>query len=378
MILLITCFPWDARYGGAFILRKLVGGLRDEKLHWFSISEPSNGVGLPLGGVSFEYRSAPNFGNVRLGLGRFWGWYKRSLWGPGVARELRRWIGKHRPKLVWLVADYGLAPIALRLLPTLRGTRFHISLHDDLETTAERERVSEAFLREIRAFLTDLRGMDFTADAVSEELLEACAPTAREAGIVTMPVDPTTCVRQFRPPRSTGRLEIGFSGNFFGIQEIRCFVEALKTWSVQASRDWRLQTFGCERMKDLDSRIDAHGYTESGEVRQALMGCDLLLLPSPLDRPEMRTNMPTKLVTYLELGKMVLAFAPAGSSTERVLVEANLGPVITNLSKQDSALAIQRAFNWDYAAAEKGWNNLLAGRFNEERILGDLRRLLRS
>jgi len=275
--------------------------------------------------------------------------------------------------MIWLMADFGLAPVGLRLLPILSGRRVHVSLHDDLQATARSEGCSVDFIKEVGAFVSGLGRIGASADAVSEELLAEILPHASRTAIATLPVDSHKCVPAFIGPSLHGPLTIGFSGNFFGEQEFECFVEGLRRWSRRSRRDWRMITFGDPTLCRLDSSIDSRGFTPPDQVRAALSGCDLLLLPSPLNRPEMRSSMPTKLVSYLELGRMIFTFAPEKSATERVLNESHLGPVV---SVCDPALVEHRLIEldaWDIQAAEAGWRGLVENRFNESRILHDLK-----
>ena len=372
MILLITCFPWDSAQGGPFILRHWVKRLDAEPILWFALSRPTGQVPFEAFHLRHEFRAPPARGNVRLRLDRFWRWYHRRVWAPRTATLLSRRIDDLKPRVVWLMADYGLSPVGLRLLPALRGRRVHVSLHDDLPTSAQREGCSPAFLEELRQFVEGLHELNVSADAVSEELLADTLPRASRTAIVTLPVESSRCATTFAGARHQGPLTIGFSGNFFGEDEFGCFVEGLRRWSQQSGRDWQMLAFGHTGLGRFDSRITARGFTAPEVVRSALADCDLLLLPSPLGRPEMRTNMPTKLVSYLELGRMVFAFAPERSATSRVLTESSLGPVVSVCDPEAVGKRLNELNGWNVQAAQAGWRRLIEGRFSEKRILCDL------
>jgi glycosyltransferase involved in cell wall biosynthesis len=372
MILLITCFPWDDVSGGAVIVRNDVQVLSNEVIHWFALSRPTGRISLPPPNVEHEFRAPPARGNVRLKLNRFWRWYARSVWADGTARVIARRIRELQPRLVWLVADFGIGPIGRRLLPMLSQRRVHISLHDNLEATASREGYSGKFIGEIHRFLAGLRNIQFTADAVSEELLQECAPTAQSAAVITAPVDPTKCAYSFQAPGDSGRFRIGFSGNFLGEEEFRCFVEGLKMWSKKTGRDWQILVFGRSDLGKVHPNVEAYSYTPADEVRTRLSECDILLLPSPVEREEMKTNMPTKLITYIETGRMIFCFAPEGSAVQRVLHRAKLGPVLTSRDAALAEAALLGLQEWDFAAAAAGWRSLIEDRFNKQRITRDV------
>ena len=316
--------------------------------------------------------SPPAYGNVRLRLGRFWRWYQRALWSGLIARRLSALMRELRPSLVWLMADFSLVPVGLRLWPMLRGQRVHVSIHDDLLATAQREQCSKAFLSEVKAFLSVLSVSDCSADTVSEELLEEVVPRARQKAVVTLAVDPAACVAGLRGPSERGTFIVGFSGNFYGESEVACFVEGLNLWSERCGRDWRLRVFGSEALGKLDARIEARGFTPIEQVRAELTDCDLLLLPSPLERPEMRTNMPTKLVTYLEAGRLIFAFAPKQSATERVITGSGIGCVQHSQDPEAVARGLAELCTQDITVARNGWQCLIENRFSEQRILRDL------
>src|SRR5689334_16370626 len=117
MILLVSYFPWDSAHGGAFILRHWVQRLDQEPIHWFALSRQSGLVPFDAPHVTREFRGPPAYGNVRFRLARFWRWYERRIWSTRTVSLLIQRIEKLRPRIVWLMADFGLAPVGLRLLP---------------------------------------------------------------------------------------------------------------------------------------------------------------------------------------------------------------------------------------------------------------------
>jgi hypothetical protein len=86
----------------------------------------------------------------------------------------------------------------------------------------------------------------------------------------------------------------------------------------------------------------------------------------------MQTNMPTKLVTYLETGKLVFSFARTSSATSRVLRESCIGPVIERLDRDAVCEGLDALSTWDLDAANVGWRNLIENRFSASRIFKDL------
>ncbi len=354
-------------------MRHWVSRLEGEKIMWIAMSKASHQVEFSATHVDCEHRVPPARGNVRLGLDSFWRWYYRKIWAGLTAKSLAGRIAELSPRLVWLMLDFGIVPVMLRMLPHLQRQRLHVSIHDDPVATAERERCSRAFIDEARSVLGALDRIEFTADAVSEELLSSCVPEAQMRAVVTMPVNERRRAEAVREPRRDGILTVGFSGNFMGMKEFACFVGGLRLWKERTGRDWRLLAFGNSQLGILDPRIDARGFTPADEVNAKLQECDLLLLPMALEGEEMKTSVPTKLVSYVECGRMVFSFAPQGSATARILRESHLGPVVSVISPVAVAEALDQLESWDIKATEEGWQSLTTHRFNEDRILKDLK-----
>ena len=306
VIFLITCFPWDSGQGGPFILRHWVKRLDSEPIYWFALSGPAGQVPFEAPHLQCEFRAPPARGKYRCGLIHFGGGIST---GFGHQKQLRCSSAESQTTSRYLASGrFRACPVGLRLLPMLHDQRAHVSIHDDPKATAQREGCSSSSLGVVQNFLNGLRDMDVSADAgSSEELLADILPQAKRSAIVTLPVDPSKCASTFVGPRKQGPLTVGFSGNFFGAKEFACFVEGLRLWSQQSGRDWQMRPFWRPDLGRFDPRVTARGFTPPTMVRKVLSDCDLLLLPSPLDRPEMRTSVPTKLVSYVEVGRMVFA-----------------------------------------------------------------------
>ena len=373
-ILLLTNFASDDLCGGAVIVRYWAQRLTAARIEWLSFAHPSGHVPVSAPHVFTRFEWLSMRGNVRLRLAPFWRWYKRAIWSPMVARKLRERLNEF--DVVWIVFDYGLIPIVWRLLPDLVDRRVHISLHDDPAFVAQREGCSARFIEEIRRMREALPMLQASFDGVSEELIADIAPPGQPTATVTLPSSDAAARVRLRRPADNGPLRIGFSGNFHGRDEFVAFIAALDRWSRRSGRPWQMVTYGDAALGTLSPNIVAHGPTAPTLVAQGLAKCDLLFLPSPLQRPEMRTNMPTKLVTYLEAAALIVAFAPKGSATERVVRGHHLGPVMNSLDARDIDAAINSALCWNHEAAETGRALLLSHRFNESRIGHDLARQL--
>lgn len=377
-IFLITNFPWDSPTGGACIIRHLVSQLTGQPINWFCLSAPAGKVEFVHDHVTTEYMSAPAWGNVRLRLHVFWRWYRWTIWARYVAWRIARRIKQVKPRLVWIVADFTIVPVATWLLPQLRDRRLHLSIHDHLQDSARREGFSAPLLKRIAQFETAVTVMKPTVDGVSQELIDSFILAPLAEAIVTLPVKLTASENMLRGLAADGPLTIGLSGNFWGEKELQCFAEGMELWSQKSGRDWKMQIFGRSGSIENPNRIEMRGYVPIEKVLVELGECDLLLLPLPVDpeSSQMATSVPTKLVTYLEVGRLVFAFAPPRSVTKRLVEENAVGFVACCCDPRVVVDGLERLLKWDLRAAETGRQRLLADRFNEARIFRDFTRVL--
>jgi hypothetical protein len=376
VIFLLTHFPWDSTTGGGCITRFWANTLAvDEPIFWCSLSKPAGNDVFVHSSILRVSTAAPAWGNLRLRLHAFWQGFNRKVWCRYAAARIKRRLQTLNPRIFWIVADYTLAPVVLKLIPVLNSFRLHISLHDHPASSAERSGVGSADLQAVTRFQELLGSLTLSADGVSEELINCVAPNAVSKAIITLPASPQSPT--LTAPGQSGCLSVGLCGNFFGRSEIDCFLSGLEVWAKRSGRDWRLTIFGPDPGVRLDSRIELKGVREVDEVRRELKHVDVLLLPLPVENSViMRTSVPTKLTTYLEIGSLIFAFAPSNSITESLISTNHLGPVVTTLDPERVAGEIENLVHWDLFAADAGRQRLLAGRYSECRMVTDLRKLL--
>ncbi|HEY7299138.1 MAG TPA: hypothetical protein VH684_14630 [Xanthobacteraceae bacterium] len=372
-MLLITQFAGDDLMGGAAIIRYWISRIAEADVFWISLSRDSGLVPNELAHVKRRESCYLRMrGNTWPGVRQFWRWFGRVIWSGHIAGCVRRRIDEFDPDVVWVVFDYGLAPLLARIGPHLKRRRTHVSLHDEPCATAQRESLGRAFLREIETAKTQLQQTMVSYDAVSEELAASMLNDPSSAILVTLPVNPLSCARQFRTPKKQGVFRIGFSGNFWGQRELEFFVTSLNSWSTRTARDWELITYGDSRLAELSPKVRAFGPTLPAQVREGLDSCDAFLLPLPIGRPEMMTSLPTKLVTYAELGRPIFTIAPRGSATERVVRSYHLGPTVSALDGTSMIEGLDRLLEWGTEQAAAGWAELISNRFSHARIASQL------
>lgn len=369
--LLATWFAPDDRKGGAVIVRSLAERFPADRLRWYTFSHPAGPLIAPFAAQFSGCCVATNRGASRLGLGRFWKWHRRAIWPHSAARRVVEVARAWQPEVVWIVLDYLTVPVAANLVRRLPGQRFHFSIHDDPQHTASREGESHAALRGCRAALETLRTSNASLDAVSEELLASAGWPVERQAVVTLGCDPAASVAQISPPRAEGPLTIGVAGNYLGVAELRVALAGLDIWQQAAGRPWRIVVVGRPDLAGIHPYVETVAYRHADTVRQILASADVLYIPLGLraeDREQMRTSLPTKLVSYAELGKLVLAHAPHDSATARVLRDHALGVALDSHDPAEVAQAIDRLLQWDLPSANAGRQRLLDDRFAPQAI----------
>ncbi len=186
MILLLTSFPADSPSGGACIVRQFLQGRTQQSVHWIAVARPTGLKHFETPHVKKEHHFAPNVGNSRLRLERFWKWYYCNIWAPRLAKLIKRRIQSIKPEVIWVVLDYPLVPVVYALRNVLKANRLHVSVHDDPVSSAVREGALATFSVQSQALLDEFASYSFTADAVSEELLALTVPNASQSALVTL------------------------------------------------------------------------------------------------------------------------------------------------------------------------------------------------
>jgi hypothetical protein len=370
--LLLTGFPPDSRTGGAVIVRSLAARFAPGTLDWLSFCEPGSEVPRPhydqfIGALP----APPAWGNTRLGLAGFWWWWKELVWDHAAVTQLRELIKKKRYRTVWMVLDHPRAGIAADLVRSCPGTKFHFSVHDHPAYSAHRENLPPSLIRRIPGHLDVLAKAACSIDAVTEEMLEDLAWDTPYRSVVTAGIDAQAAERRMRAPRAQGVLQISCIGNYIGVEAVKSAMGGLEKWSLATARPWRLSVYGRTDEELRHPCVLMHPHTDLIANRQQILDSDLFLLPMGFgdqEVAEMRTCLPTKLVSYLEFGRLIVAYAPEGSATRRIMCDHQLGPVVQDLDPASAAKAIESALCWDLDAANHGRSELLADRFASDRI----------
>lgn len=378
-IFLLTGFSTEMRYGGGAIVRFLIERFEPNTVAWFSLSAPGAALDPRLKKIFVGHYSYRAFGNRRLRLERFWAWYHRVVWPKLAARRIISALAETGASTLWIVLDYHLVSVAAELLRRRPGQHLHFSIHDHPNEMARRHFRSFASVAAVDEGFDVVKNADASFDAISEELLVATGLAGRRSAVVTMGCDEKRRADAIPPPAKDGPLRIGHAGSYFPPERAQELVEGLKLWSAKTGRAWQLHAFGAKMPLPMPPEIRWRGFFAPETLFKELGNMDILLLAleghGALNAPAL-TSVPTKLVSYLEVGRVILAMVPERSATARIIRDHSMGPVVSTSAAQAVARAIEDAFSWNIAVANRGRADLLGDRFDPDAIFRRFTRLV--
>jgi hypothetical protein len=367
-LLLVTGFGPDTQYGGGAIVRSLVGRFDPQDIGWFCLSNPKRTLPAQLKRLIVGYYVFHPIGNQRLRLGRFWDVYYHRIWIKHAAKRIASILLEYDINALWIVLDYHVVPVAAELLKRRPTCRLHFSIHDD-PTQMARWHVKSPSLRvSIENSFKAIQKSDCTVDAVSEELLAAVGFSDHPKTIVTLGCEPERCADKIRPGERTGPLRIGYAGSYLSGEQASSLINGLRQWSLQSGREWEFHCFGDKMNHEMPPEVKWRGFIAPDTLSEELAQMSFLLLALENNSPMSITSLPTKLVSYLEVGRLILAMVPNASASARIIRKASLGPVISDLDPNSIASAITCALKWNITVADEGRKNLLQDRFCSKAI----------
>jgi glycosyltransferase involved in cell wall biosynthesis len=330
-IALFTPFP-PTIGGGATLLKSLLPELSELNIQWYylkkhgSTASSSNCLGTRLMGgplLQDALRSC-------------------TLWIRPGSSAVDKIAHSMSADLYWVVAaDEGVL-VGLSLAAS--GKPVHVTVHDDpvcLFSRTKRYRhlvpfMSKAFSQLLKAAVS--------VDVVSEEMREFYQQQADINSLVVFRY--VKQLKKFAPrkPRE-GPLLVGHIGTIYSELEFRRFIEALRTYGEKVGKTVRVLKIGRSRefekvQADHGDIIDDRGDLCESTAIEALAECDFLYAMYPHgSRHEVfrKTSLPTKLTTYIQAQRPILAHSPADSGLARVVKEYGIGTVCSSLD-QDKIL----------------------------------------
>ncbi len=378
-VLLVTFFPPDYKTGGAVIARFLAEHFSANELRWFSLSHPKTKLAAHVDRLfvgSMEFRPV---GGVRLKLARFWEWWFCHAWSRLAARKIEKMVSAIGADRVWFVLDYMMVPIASRLVERNHRLRFHFSVHDHPAQIALTLGLSAKLRAAIDAGLDVITKASASFDAVSEELLADMNVMVKQHTLTTLGCHSSRLASSIDPPSQVGPLRMAYAGSYLSPDVAECLTGGLEKWAADSGRKWEIHLFADKVYGELPPKVTVHCWLDPENLVAELRQMDFLLIALSL-RPEaakqMRTSLPTKLVSYLEVGRLIVAYVPAGSATARLVADHYLGPIITVPDPKRVVAAINEGLKWNLEAANEGRLRIVGDRFSPGRIVSGLRSTL--
>jgi len=368
-VALFTCFSPDTG-GGAVNLRTWLAHLPGVEVTWFHLGPAvphlphcvSLGPRLIGGPLPADFLQTP-----ALWLGRSAGVE------PLAQRILAGGFDRH-----WVVAmDEGVA-VGLRLLELAPAVPLHVSVHDDQEhgmyTRSRRYRFLARVTRSpVRRLLLGARSVDTTSDEMADYYRDRLGlrstvvhPILSRAAGVASPA-----------PRDAAALTVGHIGSIYAATEFRRFLAAFRATADQLGRAPRGVFIGLlPRYRRLVGDAGVRGEflmdVPEPDAVPCLARCDFVYAMYPFDRASRvftRTSLPTKLSTYAQVGRPILAHAPADSTLARAITRFGTGTVADRNSTATLQTAIRQLAHADVAPAKfVAWQSAWYGPDNATRL----------
>lgn len=342
-VLLLADQPWDARGGGAVILRSLIEGRLGNGVVWVT---PSRVEG---GGEGRYGLSAGSVGRT----GHFSMLADTLRYSGRLADQVGSLAAKVDAAALWVVLHGASVAVAARLARTAR-LRMHVSVHDDpVQAVALRSRRLALFAPLIaRDFRTTLRAA-WSVDVVSAAMGDRYL---RKYGVSSDVVhrglaDPVAPGPPYDPGQSG--MTIGVLGNTYAHGPLRTLARAAELAARRLGSRARIVVCGGgtgERLRrEFTGRVDVEvaGHLPEGEGIERLRRCGVLYLNYPfgwLDRVLRETSFPTKLSTYVYAARPLLAHAPPGTTLADLPEGGGYVTRWENAAAEDGAALLARVF----------------------------------
>lgn len=369
-ILLVTGFEPDKRTGGGDIVRFLARKLGPNQLRWFSLAKPAAPLDEPFRSQWIGSLPLRRLGATRFGLRRFWDWFESTIWSYNGALRIAASAKKFNVSHIWFLCDYPIAPILPYLQRLLPKVAIHVSVHDHPVFTAEAVGHSVHYIDRIKKALRKISRTSVSIDTISEELLATLGDAFGQHTVVTLACNKADIAKDLLPVSTQGPLKVAFAGSYLDEEPCNSFLKGLDLWSARTGRPWEMTVFG-PNLQFRHPGIQMAGFTQPDRLSVELRKADLLFLPLSFESKALmqsNTSLPTKLITYLNAGRLIVFGVPGESATARIALEGHLGPLITKPTPEMFADAIDQLAGWDMSKAESGRRQLAGNRFNEDRI----------
>lgn len=337
-IVLFTPFEPHIGGGGA-IFRSLVSCLADIQLRWAFLGSGEN---LPqLANVEFVPLSSFSMGGkVGQMVAEYLIWLGHS---NRFLRPMAVKLAEMRPDLIW--GNGHMEGLLISELAANRlGVPLHISMHDDL---AGAQFARSRKLKHLRGRADNvLKGVLCRAnsiDVVGPGMQQYYRDRWGIESVVVHRYIPALPMVEIYSPES-GVLRAGHIGSVYSLPEFLQFVRGLVEFAASQRAKARLLAIGLRQSyaemieKSFPGVLERPaGHVPDDEVPHLLSRCAFVYSSYPFESTLevfSRTSSPTKIATYVESQRPILVQAPAGSSSEQIVLGSKLGTVCTSYNRQ--------------------------------------------
>ena len=315
--------------GGSVNLRSILAVLPDLDVTWFHLgSKPASWPGSVWLGENLI--GGPPLRDILLSPLLLGGIYKGRL------RQLARQIIDRRYDVHWVVAMNEGIVVGNLLARADHGTPLHVSVQDDqaawMWCRSRRYKWLTALVKSPwKRLLKAARSVDVTSFGMQQHY-------GRRFGLESVVVHPYVEKLPELPGRTPNPdwVEVGHIGSVYDLNDFAVFLRSLRRWTKMQGKKLRLVMIGLgtrqsETLNEgqADAVENIPSMSEPAAV-QRLHRCDFVYAMYPFRREAQvfrQTSLPTKLSTYVQAQRPVLAHTPADSSLAAIVGEYGLGVI---------------------------------------------------
>jgi len=367
---LFTSFHPDIG-GGAVNLRSIIAWLADIEITWFHLG-PRRSAWPNSIWLGSNLIGGPILGDLSVTPLLLAGAYQGRICEM-VARVKQENYDAH-----WVVAMNEGIVVGNLLANEARGTCLHVSVQDDqagwMWARSRRYKWMAWMVHwQWNKLLRSANSVDVTSEGMRRYYLNRIGI---ETAVAHVYVERLPIVRDRRPTTTT--VKVGHIGSVYNQEDFSAFLRALRAWTSKRQLKLELLMIGfsgtAEWLRenarpDTDEIIQA--MVESAAI-QRLAECDFVYAMYPFKRSARifrQTSLPTKLSTYVQVQRPILAHTPADSTLAELVGRFELGVVADALDEPTLFSAIERIVKSDPArAAFEMTRDTIFGRNNVETI----------
>jgi glycosyltransferase involved in cell wall biosynthesis len=324
-VLLITTFLPDVG-GGSVILRSLISPLKDE--------------GIDVKWLYITKKKAVNFPGAKwLGEGLMGGEFIKDiinsglLWHGVKTKQFKRIIDKIislKADAYWVVGHSDGILVAKEIAQRI-NIPVHLTIHDDLVGGwFGRTRRYRWLLNPARKLFAETMHSVSSVDVVSESMHRYYQKMLGADSVVVHRY--LSSLPKLEPkPIEPSTLVVGHIGSIYSANEFRLFCQALENYGQQKGLCVKFIVIGADRRflpTDFSQLIVDIPEQDENEAIVELSQCHFLYAMYPFGRAFSvfrQTSLPTKVTTYLQVQRPILAHTPSDSTLAEIISTYQLG-----------------------------------------------------